>query len=508
MTATTAAATTVVEVLDSAAVKFGGRPFLTTPDGDASFSEFRRRVAERASALRAVGVGGGDRVGILEPAGLRFLEAWVGTMEAGAVPVALNPASTQHEIEYVVSDTGAQWIVASSPAPGVEVPPGVRAINPEALSGPSAGPGGSHSRVANALPAPDDIASLVYTSGTSGRPKGVIVTHKAYAWGGAGFGEWINLEEDDHVWTFLPAHHINHQVYAFLAALTRGARLTITSKFHASTFWKDAAEIGATVTNLVGGMIHYLDASPERFRGRHQLRRIYAAPAGPPALRARFEREHATRLITGYAMSECFFGCIEHPGDEPVEYGIGRPRQLASAGWTNRVAIVDADGNELPPNEKGEIVISNPAVTPGYWGDADLTAMRIREGRLHTRDLGWRDESGRFYLLGRLDDTIRRKGENVAPLEVEDVLMQHPSVDEAAVLGVPRDGDEPAIVAFVVLARSMGSDDLRGWCAEKLLRFKVPDLYVPVRELPKTATLRVAKHLLREEAVRQVAAAR
>lgn len=472
-------------LLRRAAETSGSRMFLRAPDGDVSFSGFYERVLRRAGGFKEQGVARHQLVVIRLPAGVRFLEAWFGVIAIGAVPVPIAPNSSQRELEYAVSDAGAQWLVDRNESSSARPARLLRQIDSESVEvAPATG---------------SEPASIVYTSGTSGMPKGVVIRHQAYVWAGESYPAWLGLNSSDHIWTCLPPHHVNHQAYSVMGALAWNLPLTITDRFSATTFWAEAARLGVTATNLVGGMAQFIADRAGSALTPHRLRIIYAAPAGSPRFRKEFEARFRTKLITGYAMSESVFGCIEGIHDDPLERCIGRPREHPKRLFVNEMEIRDASGECLGENELGEITIRNPAITPGYWNAPEQTAERLVDGWLRTGDLGFRDSENRFFLVGRLKEIIRRKGENIAPVEVEEVLLEHPAVREVAVIGVQADHGEEEVHAFVATDEDVDPTALRGWCAERLSAFKVPDVFTFLPELPKTATMRIAKHALRAE---------
>ena len=208
------------------------------------------------------------------------------------------------------------------------------------------------------------------------------------------------------------------------------------------------------------------------------------------------------RSSTGYGMSENPFGCVESPTSRLKAGSIGRPRQPASHAFENELRIVHPDGGgDVEAGEVGELHFRNPVMTPGYWNAPEVTAATIKDGWLHTGDAGFRDQDGDVFLTGRFKDMIRRRGENIAPAEVEDALLAHPTVSAAAVFGVPAGLLEDEVVAVVVLRDGVESDEaaLTAWSATRLAAYKVPNRIHFRDSLPTTATHRVAKDRLRKE---------
>jgi len=345
------------------------------------------------------------------------------------------------------------------------------------------------------------VAAIVYTSGTTSRPKGVMVRHAAYTETGTSFPGWIGLEGTQRLWACLPLFHINAQAYSLMTALAHGFSLALTPKFHASTFWHDARALEVTSVNVVGAMVEFLAAQPQNTWVESSLRTIYAAPGPPPAQRDQLEAGLRVRMLTGYGMSENPFGCAESATSRAKAGSIGRPRQPASRAFENELRIVDPNGGDVDADEVGELCFRNPVMTPGYWNAPEVTVTTIKDGWLHTGDAGYRDKEGDVFLTGRFKEMIRRRGENIAPAEVEDALLSHPTVRSAAVFGVPAGLQEDEVVAVVVVRDGAASDEaaLKAWAATRLATYKVPSRIHFRDRLPTTATHRVAKDVLRKE---------
>jgi crotonobetaine/carnitine-CoA ligase len=335
----------------------------------------------------------------------------------------------------------------------------------------------------------DDPAVLIPTSGTTGRSKLVTQTHRAYAMAGEGFPWWLGLTEDDRLMTSLPLFHINAPAYSVLGSIAARASLVLLPRFSASGFIDSARRYGATEFNAIGAMLEILMRQPERpDDADNPLRVAYAGPTPPEERHLEFERRFGLELRSGYAMSETPYGTVWAHGTRP--YGtIGAPRQHPTLGRVNE-ARVSADG---------ELELRNPAVMKGYWGMPEETERVLAsDGWLKTGDLVRENDDGTYTFLGRKKEVIRRRGENVAPAEIEEALASHPDVVEVAVVGVPSELSEEDIKAFVVMRDGVEPDfdELHDWAAQRLTPFKVPSSYEALDELPHTATGRVAKHRL------------
>jgi crotonobetaine/carnitine-CoA ligase len=514
------APTTIPRLVQSAAERFGDAPFLRADDGARTFAEVARNVARGAAWLRARGAGPGERVLIAAGNGVATIEGWLAAVHTGAWPAAVNPALTAAELEYVADDLRPRLALAH--ADTIEL---VRAVCdargiPVALLGDvGAGdvgggdlgahtdaerpPAGAHDDFAPADARPEDVAAIVYTSGTTSRPKGALVRHLAYTGAGQSMPAWIGLGADEHLWSILPFFHINAQAYSLMTALANGYRLTVSAKFRASTFWRDAAALGVTEVNVIGAMVAILARQPEDAFVPGGLRTLYAAPALEPDENRALEKRFGLRIATGFGMSENTFGTVESETSRAKRSSIGRPRVHPGGAVPNEIRVVSPEGEVQGRGAVGELQFRNAAVTPGYWNAPEITARTLQDGWLRTGDAGYVDDDGDVILVGRYKEMIRRRGENIAPREVEDALELHPGVQQAAVIGVPSALSEEDVIGAVIRApgTNASEEELRAWCAGRLAPYKIPLRILFVAAFPLTATMRVAKERLKAEIV-------
>ena len=472
---------TVPELVAAAAERFGDAPAIITADRSESFQELTGAVGRAGDELRRRGLKPGDRVLMAAPNSPALVHAWLGAIWAGGIPAAVNPELTRPELDYLVDDLQPRIVLIDQEVDAIDASP---ASETPAVDGDPLG-----------------VAAIVYTSGTTSRPKGVMVRHAAYTETGRSFPGWIGLDGAQRLWACLPLFHINAQAYSLMAVLAHGFGLALTPKFHASTFWQDARQLEVTCVNVVGAMVEILAAQPPDRWVASPLCTIYAAPGPPPEQREQLEARFLVRIVTGYGMSENPFGCVESPTSRGKPGSIGRARQPASPAFSNELRIIRPDGDDAPEAEVGELCFRNPVMTPGYWNAADITRTALRDGWLHTGDAGYRDADGDVVLSGRYKEMIRCRGENIAPAEVEDALRAHPAVHAAAVFGVPAGLMEEEVVAAVVLRDGRGLDEpaLQAWAATRLAPYKVPSRIIFRDSLPMTPTHRVAKDVLRQE---------
>ena len=344
---------------------------------------------------------------------------------------------------------------------------------------------------------------LVYTSGTTGNPKGVMVTHRMYAAAGQGFRHWTQATPDDRFFTCLPFYHANIQYYSTMGALASGATLVIVDRFSASRFWSQVREAKATVVNFIGMMMPVLaknEAQPDD--ADNTVRLFYGSPSFSPEFLSEFQDRFATDIIVGFGMTETCYGTIEAIREDRRAGSSGRGRQHPDPRFENTIRIADAEtGAHVGPNTVGEITIKNPAVMPGYWRNDEQNRETLRDGWLYTGDLGWLDDDGFLYFVDRKKDIIRRRGENISSQEVENVIKANPNVLDAAVVAVPSDLGEDEVKAYVTPREGaiVDPEQVVYWCAEHLAYFKVPRYWEVRDELPRTPSLRVRKDVLRQE---------
>ena len=504
------------EFLERAAARSPDKTFVEIAGTALTYREFHHRAQQTAGLFQELGIGRGDRVCLFLPNCPEFLYCWFGLALLGAISVPVNTAYKREETAFILRDAAAKALVAHQSlaavaaaaadlVPGVAqrllvtadepAPPNGWIAFAAALAGAAASP--AHPEVA-----PEDTAMLVYTSGTTGNPKGVQVTHKMYVAAGQGFAHWTEATPQDRFFTCLPFFHANAQYYSTMGTLAAGATLIVAERFSASRFWEQARQAGATVVNFIGMMMPVLAKQPPTAADRdNQVRLFYGSPAFPPAFLQAFQERFGPDIIVGFGMTETCYGTIERIGEQRRPNSSGRPRLHPDARFVNEIRIVDDAGQPVGIDAVGEIAIKNPAMLPGYWRNPEQTALALRAGWLHTGDLGWQDDAGYLYFVDRKKDVIRRRGENISSQEVEEVIKRHPSALDCAVIAVPSELGEDEVKAYITPrpGRVIDPEQIIHWCADHLAYFKVPR-YLEVRdELPRTPSLRVRKDLLRQE---------
>lgn len=475
------------------------KPLVVSDKGSYTYREVIERSNAMAAALAELDVQPGDRVLAVLTNRPETLLLWFGLSRLGAIFVPVNPASTLPELAGIRQITAARLVVTemgSSAGVVAQDLSGATTVGVKELAH-------TPRQAAPSVPvSPQDTAVLIGTSGSTSAPKLVAHSHASCVLAGEGFPYWLGLTSQDRLFTTLPLFHANALVYSTLGAIGAGASLALAERFSARRFWDQVRRFGATQFNIIGSMGEILSRLPPNGDDAdNPVRIVYGPWTLPPDRHEAFERRFGVRLIVGYGLTESLYGTI-WPIDAPPPYGsIGLPRRHPTLGAITDVRIVDEDGAPTPSGQVGEILMRSPANMQGYYGMPDATRQVLRDGWLRTGDLAHSDENGLLYFAGRKKDIIRRRGENFAPIEVEEVISRHPGICDVALVPVPSDlGDEDA-KAFIV--RTAGSDvtpeDVVAWCRPALAAFKLPRYVEFVEELPLTPTGRVAKGRLERE---------
>ncbi len=484
---------TIPEFIRAAVDDAGAKSWLHTHDGELTYAQMLARVERAASALRSLGVGRGDRVLTTPRNTADYLLSWFALMDVGAIQVPVNPKSSEAEIAGFVQQVDPTLVV-TDPELAPLVPTAARWIDVATLY--DGRPDGHGPAALDET----DVAVMIPTSGTTGRSKLVMQTHRAYVMAGEGFPWWMQLTADDRVMTSLPLFHINAPAYSTLGSLAARASLVLLPGFSASTFLDDARTFGATEFNSIGAMLEILVRQPPRADDAdNPIRLCYTGPSPDREHQLEIEERYGFEIVCGYALSESPYALIWRHGERP--YGtLGSARQHPTLGHVNDARAVD-DGRVVGPGETGELELRNPAIMRGYYEMPEETAAVIVDGWLKTGDLVRVNADETYTFGGRKKEVIRRRGENLSPAEVEQVLERHPDIVEAAVIGVPSDLSEEDVKAFVVAADGRAPDlaAVHAFALEHLARYKVPRYIEVLAELPHTATDRLAKHKLARE---------
>ena len=459
------------------------------PPAPISYAQLERSCRQVATLLRSQGLQPGDTVSLVMPNGLNTLRLLVGAMHGGWCVNPVNLLSSATQMAYVLEHSDCKLVIASP-----DWAERVRAVldtseRPIALWVCSPDRGADADDLPSATtdtpaPSPDALALLMYTSGTTGVPKGVMLTQSNLAANALSISAEHALSPSDRVLAVLPLYHINAFAVTMLAPLAQGGSLAMPPKFSAGSFWQQATQAGCTWINVVPTMISYLlegAAPPADVSGIRFCRS--ASAALPPAHLQAFESRFGIGIIETMGLTETVAPAFSNPLQRAQ-------RKLGAVGRASgcEACVIDAALQAVPDGITGEIAIRGPQVMRGYYkNEAATLASFTPDGWLRTGDLGHRDADGFFFVTGRIKELIIKGGENIAPREIDEALLRHPAVLDAAAVGIPDPHYGQEIMVCIVLRDGAVADEgaLRDFCSTALGRYKTPKVFHFVPDLPR-----------------------
>ena len=491
----------ILDVLAHNVATRGDQPFILHDGRRVTYAEFDRLTNRTASALRTFGVEKGDRVTLALGNSVEYVVAAFGLLKAGAILNPVNAALGVGELGYILGHATPRVIITDAGnapyilSPKLPLPAGctVAAFGdiPGTVNIDIRAAGSSDGPPAVRLTA-DDYSTLLYTSGTTGNPKGVLFTHGRTGTSGPQFIEALHLTGADTILAVTPLFHGNAWG-AVVTSLYAGSSVAFPKAFHASEFWPLVHAVKATVLYTLGTVLAMLlTREPTELEHHNPLRVILGLGSAPI-------RDQIIRRFGVIDVAECFGSTdagvvtITPLGAAPRAGSCGPPVPGVA------LRITADDGRALGAREVGEICVSSPARMAAYFRDPEQTAQTICDDWFFTGDLGYVDEDGWLYFVDRKRDVIRRGGENISSVLIEKTLREHPQVAEAAVIGVPDPVLGQEVKAFIVAKGPVSVDELRTFASERLARFQVPRLWEFRDALPKTPSQRVEKYKLRQE---------
>lgn len=478
-----------------------------------SYPQFNEEINKTANFFLDLGIKKGGKVAVQLDNCPELLMCWFGLAKIGAVMVPLNTKYTQRECKNIIKKCSVETII----------------IEEKFLPFYCDGKSNRNYKLSNILLArtekkvdgvinftesiekqpcelkemrplsSDDVVEILFTSGTTSEPKGVVLTHCNMIFAGIYTAWQLSMRHDDRFLTIMPAFHVDYQLSALMPIISVGATIITIEKYSARRFWRQVCDYKATITECIPMMIRTMMLQPKQpWEKNHCVREVFFYLTLTEEEKDAFEERFNVRLFSSYGSSESLVGNItDYPCGERKWPSIGR------AGLSYEAKIVDDEGNEVPPRTIGEIYIKG---IPGrtlmkeYYNDPEATNKTLKPGGwLVTGDKGYMDELGWFYFVDRSVNMIKKSGENISTTEIEHILMCHPKIAEAAVIGVPDLIRDEVVKAMIILkdGEKITKEEILAFCKERMADFKVPS-FIEMREsFPRTATGKIQKKLLK-----------
>lgn len=507
------------------------QPLIHYFDSTRTLTEIDTGSDALATALADRGVGRGDRVALYLQNVPQFVISLLAVWKAGGIAVSVNPMLKERELAYVLDDSGAKALIClqdlwnsvagnvvedsavtvpitTSPLDYLEgetprlLQPVQRVETPQAEDFVTLIRTYAGQRPAPVTLSPDDVAMLTYTSGTTGEPKGAMNTHGNVTFNAQAYRDWMGLTPGDVCLAGAPLFHITGSIGHVAVAMLVPMPMVLGYRFDPATMIELGERYRATYTVMaITAFTAMMNDPSVRERDLSSLAKVYSGGAPiAPGIVERFEREVGPYIHNIYGLTETTSPshAVPYGRRAPVDPGSG----VLSVGvpiFNNVVRIVDENGADVSLGELGEVATSGPEVVPGYWADPEVTASTLPGGEMRTGDVGFMDEQGWFYIVDRKKDMIVAAGYKVWPREVEDVLLEHPAVREAAVVGIPDDYRGETVKAFVSLrpGAQCSPDELIAFCKQRMAAYKYPRSVEVLEELPKTPTGKLLRRVLR-----------
>ena len=477
-----------------------------------TYAELNARCNRFGHALRDHGLAKGDRVATLLMNGSEFVEVFFGTAKAGGVIVPLNWRLVADELSFILSDSGAETLVFgtafnevvselhSRGSEGTKVKRWIHvgddADRPGFATGYESALASASDEEPEITARDDDLLFIMYTSGTTGLPKGVMHSHSTTQWSSFTALTTADVRYDDRYLICLPLFHVG-ALNPLLSTIHAGGSVVIMSEFDPVKIWQVYAEESVTVTLAVPAMLNFmLSTYDANAYDLSKLRWIMSGAAPVPATLIEKYAGMGFEIHQVYGLTEtCGPACLISPKE-----AVKRAGSTGKAFFHTDVKVIDSEGNEVGANETGEVLIRGPHIMQGYWNRPEATAEAIVDGWLHSGDVAMVDADGYFYIQDRIKDMIISGGENVYPAEIENVLAGHPGIKEVAVIGMPSPkwGESPLAVV-VKEDPALSANDVLEHCKGKLAPFKLPKGVEFIDVIPRNPTGKVLKRLLREQ---------
>lgn len=499
---------TLGQLLTKQSRAYGEKTFCYFENEKLTYESFEATTNALAQGLLAAGCKPGSRIAFLLPNIPEWLITFFGTVKAGCVALPINSLLKKEEIRFILQNSEATCLITIPSFIEMinEIKPELADLKNVYILDEQAARG---MKLFDELLSEDDqppegkidpksTACVIYTSGMTGRPKGAMLSHTNYLTNAQQIVESLGINETDRVLNILPMNHVNAQLSTFLAPLSAGASMVLMRGFSARQFLPALERY--QITAFAGVPTVYAILNELADADDYDLSRLRFCICGsapmPVNVFEMFEQKYKTKIIEGYGLTEATCAVTINPIRGKRKIGsIGKPLPGVD------IKILDDQDREVPCDQEGEVVVRGDIVMLGYLKDPEATAETLREGWLHTGDIGFVDQDGYYYIRGRKKEMIIRGGENIYPREIEEILIHHPQVKEVAVIGHPHPIWGEEVTAYVIPegAERPSSTNIMEYCRRRLADYKCPTRVVFVEEMPKTALMKVRRWALREE---------
>lgn len=492
----------------------GDRPFIKFETNEITYKQLNDQATKLASSLSSIGFSKGDTCAVMLPNSEQFLYTWVGLSKLGVIEVPVNTAYKGDLFVHILNQAKCKGIIISNEwldrllfvqnqLETLQYVIVVGDYNPPStqfnwLSFNDLLRNTSNNLLFPTI-TPQDPAVILFTSGTTGPSKGVVLSHSANFSVAYTACELMDYDETDCLYSMFPLFHVNARYTTVLVGLIAGCRVVLHNRFSASRFWDICREEGVTAFNFMGSMLTILMKQPENEKDAdNPVKKIYGAPT-PSGLYEKFTKRFGLKIAEVYGSTELGTAVANSPNSFKIG-ACGKEVPIYE------VEIHDEEGCQVPTGVLGEIVVrprKSGVMFNGYYGNSKATVEAWRNLWFHTGDVGYMDSEGYLYFADRKKDVVRRKGENISSYEVESVINRHPKVEECTIIGVPSELSEEEVMAILVLKDNVQFDpvELLIYCENHLAHFAIPRYIRVVREFPRTPSQRIEKYKLRNEGI-------
>lgn len=497
---------TTYSYLKKQSTKYNEKSFLYYEDQVISYKEMFVKANKTAAWLEKNGIKKGDVITVMLKNGPSFYEIWFACGALGAILLPINTVSTASEMQYFLENSESKGIIYHGDLVSKDHLKVIESRNllfSTELSIDWANKVNNESAKEHTKDIdPSDVAGIVYTSGTTAKPKGVMITHENYLYAGHSSVLYQQLTPEDRYLIFLPLFHVNSQYYSSMASLVVGGSIVLLETFSASSFWDAVQKYKPTITSVVATIIKILLRTEEHENEKeHTIRQAGYGLFVPYEEFKKFQERFGIKLFQWFGMTESITTNITTPLYEDAaidgETGI---LSIGKPGLGQEVKIIDAKGDEQPFGEVGEIIIKSPSLMKGYYKNDEATRETIKDGWLYTGDNGYMNEEGFIWFVDRGHDLIKRAGENISSVEVENVLLENPYISDCAIIAGPDEIREEKVIAYIQTANSeLTVEEVIEFCKERLAEFKIPEEIYFIDDFPRTSIGKIQKNLLREK---------